>query len=137
MIVKTSVKAVVYPDALAAQCTKAEHAVAVQAERDSRRYIPAASGKLRRSGRVYGNTIVWDLPYAREQYFGNLYVDPLRKIGGFPTAGGWRSFKGRQKVRSERKMRHSSGGEQWFTAAKKAHIKSWYALAQGVIERGR
>ena len=63
-------------------------------------------------------------------------MDPARKIGGFPTAGGWRSFKGRQKVRSERKMRHTSGGAQWFTAAKKAHIKRWYALAKGVIERG-
>ena len=96
MIIRTKFRAEVYPEVLTRKCTKAEHAVAVQAERDSRPYIPAASGRLRSSGRVYGTTIVWDRPYARRQYFGKVYVDPRRKIGGFPTPNGWRIFTGVQ-----------------------------------------
>lgn len=136
MILRTSVKAVVNPEYLSRQCTKAEHAVAVQAERDCRPYIPSGGGRLRRSGRVYGRTIVWDVPYARLQYFGKVYVDPQRKIAGFPTPDGWRSFRGRKKVRSERNFHHSSGGPHWFTKAKRANLASWIRLAQGVIARG-
>ena len=136
MIIRTTVKTTINPEALQAACTKAEHAVAVQAERDTRPYIPSGSERLRRSGKVYGSTIVWDLPYAKMQYFGNIYVDPVRHIAGFPVADGWRSFAGRKKVRSQRRFHHTSGGPKWFTAAKRANIKKWYVLAKGVIERG-
>lgn len=135
MIIRTKVQTKIYPDELNRKVHRAEHAVAIQAERDSRPYIPAASGRLRSSGRVYGSTIVWDRPYARRQYFGKVYVDPRRKIGGFPTPNGWRSFSGVKKVRSQRDYHHASGGPQWFAAAKKAKIGSWIALAQGVIAR--
>ena len=136
MIVRTTVRAVVYPEQLHRACTKAEHAVAVQAERDSRPYIPSSTGRLRSSGKVYGRVIVWDQPYARLQYFGKVYVDPVRKIAAYPVADGWRSFAGRKKVRSEREFRHSTGGPQWFTRAKRDHIKQWWLLGKGVIERG-
>lgn len=136
MILRTSVKAVIYPEYLDRQCGKAARAVAVQAERDSRPYIPSATGRLRGSGRVYGSTIVWRLPYAREMYFGHLHVDPVRKIAGFQTDAGWRSFRGRRKVRSERKFQYKTGGEQWFARAKAAKLADWVHLAQEVIERG-
>lgn len=136
MIIKTTIRATVNPKALTRKCTRAEHAVAVQAERDSRPYIPSETGKLRSSGKVYGNTIVWNVPYAREMYFGHLHVDPKRKIAGFPVPGGWRSFRGQKKIRSTRKFHYKSGGDQWFTKAKKAKIGSWLQLAQGVISRG-
>ncbi len=136
MILRTSVRSVIYPENLDKQCSKAAHAVAVQAERDCRPYVPSKSGKLRTSGRVYGNTIVWRLPYARIQYFGKVYVDPRRKIAGFLTPGGWRSYAGRQKVRSERSFHYTNGGPQWFARAKDAKLAEWVRLAQGVIERG-
>lgn len=137
MILRTTVRAAIYPETLRAGCSKAAHAVAVQAERDSRPYIPSATGKLRRSGKVYGRTIVWDTPYARLQYFGKVHVDPVRKIAGFPVAGGWRSFANRKKVRSERNFHHDDGGPQWFQRAKDAHLEEWVKLAQGVIARGK
>ena len=137
MILRTTMRTVIYPENLRRSCTKAEHAVAVQAERDSRLYIPSASGRLRNSGKVYGNTIVWNTPYARMQYFGKVYVDPARRIAGFPTSDGWRSFAGRKKVRSERDFHHvGGGGPQWFKRAKDAHLAEWVRLAQGVISRG-
>ena len=136
MIIRTTVKANINPEALNAACTKAEHAVAVQAERDTRPYIPSGSGRLRSSGKVYGNTIVWDVPYAKLQYFGKVYVDPVTHIAAYPMADGWRSFAGRKKIRSKRNFRHHTGGPQWFTKAKRANVGKWYILAEGVIERG-
>lgn len=136
MIIKTTIRATVNPKALTRKCTRAEHAVAVQAERDSRPYIPSETGKLRSSGKVYGNTIVWNVPYAREMYFGHLHVDPDMKIAGFKTKQGWRSFSGKKKIRSERKFHYKTGGDQWFTKAKRARLASWMKIAQGVIARG-
>lgn len=138
MILRTQVKTTMRPEALTAPCRKAEHAVAVQAERDSRRFIPAASGKLRSSGKVSGNVITWDTSYARLLYFGYLFVDPKRGKGGFayPNLGIVRSRKGVKKVRSSRKFNIARGREQWFTAAKKANLAKWVQTAQGVIERG-
>lgn len=136
MILRTSVKAVVYPDALTRKCSAAERKVAIQAERDSRPYIPSSTGRLRGSGRVYGNTIVWDERYARLQYFGKVYVDPKRKIAGFLTPDGWRSFAGQKKVRTTRNFHHTTGGPLWFSRAKREHLTDWVKLAQGVIARG-
>lgn len=135
MILRTSVRFEIYPEELIKGCTKAEHAVAVQAERDSRAYIP--SKRIAASGRVNGNIITWDEPNARLFYFGNIYVDPKRKIAGFPLRDGtWRSFPGEKKVKSDRKFQFRTGGEQWFYRAKREHIKKWIQLAEGVIARG-
>lgn len=136
MILRTSTKAVIYPEYLHQQSTKAEHRMAVQAERDCRRNIPSATGRLRGSGKVYGNVILWDAPYARIQYFGKMYVDPERKIAGFPTANGWRSYSEVKKVRSDREFRHTNGGPMWFTKTKRTKLPDWCRLAKGVIERG-
>ena len=136
MILRTTVRSVIYPETLRRGCSKAAHAVAVQVERDCRPYIPRATGRLRGSGKVCGRTIVWDVPYARLQYFGKVYVDPVRKIAGFPVAGGWRSFRGQKKIRTERNFHHDDGGPLWFKRAKAAHLAEWVRLAQGVISRG-
>lgn len=136
MILKTTIRTTVNPQALTRKCIRAEHAVAVQAERDSRPYIPSNSGRLRSSGKVYGNTIVWNLPYAREMYFGHLHVDPDRKIAGFLTKQGWRSYSGKKKIRSERKFHYKTGGDQWFTKAKRANLTRWMKIAQRGINRG-
>ena len=136
MILKTKISTKINPEVLTRKCTRAEHAVAVQAERDSRPYIPSNTGRLRSSGKVYGNTIVWNLPYAREMYFGHLHVDPDRKIAGFLTKQGWRSYSQKKKIRSERKFHYKTGGDQWFTKAKRANLPRWIKIAQRGINRG-
>lgn len=136
MILKTKISTKINPEVLTRKCTRAEHAVAVQAERDSRPYIPSNTGRLRSSGKVYGNTIVWNLPYAREMYFGHLHVDQDRKIAGFLTKQGWRSYSQKKKIRSERKFHYKTGGDQWFTKAKRANLTRWMKIAQRGINRG-
>lgn len=138
MILRTSVRPVIYPENLDKQCSKAAHAVAIQAERDCRPYVPSKSGKLRTSGRVYGNTIVWNPPYARIIYFGTVYVDPKYQKGGFPykKLGIIRSRRGVKKVRSGRKFHINRGESGWFYDVKRKQIGRWAQLAQEVIERG-
>lgn len=138
MILRTQIKATINPEAISIPVRKAEHAVAVQAERDSRRYIPAASGKLRSSGKVSGNVITWDTPYAKLLYFGIVYVDPKYGKGGFeyPNLGVMRSRKNVRKVSSGRQFNIRRGGDQWFTRAKKANLEKWVLLAKEEIERG-
>ena len=138
MVLKTTVRAVIYPETLHAGCSKAAHAVAVQAERDCRPYIPSATGKLRSSGKVTGRVITWDMPYARMLYFGHVYVDPKYMKGGFdyPNLGIMRSRKGIKKVRTARKFNVTMGEDQWFKKAKDANLEKWVNLAQGVIARG-
>lgn len=138
MILRTQIKATVNPDALSVPVRRAEHAVAVQAERDSRRYIPEASGKLRSSGKVRENVITWDTPYARLLYFGYVYVDPKYGKAGFnyPNLGIMRSRKGVKKVKTGRKYNINRGNDQWFARAKKANLDKWLILAKEEIERG-
>ena len=141
MIIRTTVKCVVYPEELLKGCTKAEHAVAVQAERDSRRYIP--SKRIMQSGKVTNNIITWDGPNARLFYFGNVFENPKTHVAGFETADGvWRSHHGRKKKRTTAtatralQFRFKTGGEQWFAKAKADNIEKWVRLAEGVIARG-
>ena len=141
MIIRTTVKCVVYHEELIKGCTKAEHAVAVQAERDSRRYVP--SKKLMQSGTVTNNIITWTGPNARLFYFGNVYENPKTHVAGFQLANGaWRSHTGKKKMRTAAtetralKFRFKTGSEQWFAKAKADNIGKWICIAEGVIARG-
>ena len=139
MILRTNTRAVIYPEALNRPCTRAEHAVAVQAERDTRRFVPSASGKLRSSGKVYGNRIVWNTPYARLLYFGNVYADPKYKKAGFKVKqrpGEFVSRPGVRKKRTNRKLGINRGSAVWFTESKKRNLEKWVRLAEEAISRG-
>lgn len=57
-------------------CTRAEHIVALQAAKDTAKYVPMRTGSLRQRTRVVGNQIIYPGPYARYLYCGKLYVDP-------------------------------------------------------------
>ena len=137
MILRTSIRSTVKPYELDAACKEAERVLAVQVERDSRPFIPASSERLRSSGRVQNNWIIWDTPYAAVQYFGNVYVDPKTKAGGFLTEDGWKSRAGVAKIRSDRKYLHNSGGDKWVYRAREANRAKWLAIAQREINRGK
>ena len=136
MIMRNSVRVVIYPDTLAEPCKKAEHLVAMQAERDCRRYIPHKSGRLVSSGRVQNNKIIWEAPYARIMWFGKVYVDPDTNAGGYPRKDGtFYSRKGVQKVRSDRDFHFGSGGPLWFIRARDANLQKWLAIGKGAFGR--
>ena len=141
MILRTTVKCVVYPEELVKDCTRAEHAVAVQAERDSRRYVP--SKKLMNSGTVTNNIITWSGPNARLFYFGNIYENPKTHVAGFQIRNGaWISHPGRKVRRTQAtetkalKFKFKTGTDQWFTKAKKDNLEKWVRLAAREIAHG-
>ena len=80
-------------------------------------YIPLDEGSLRYSGHVENGTdVVWNTPYARYQWNGIVYEDPVLHCAGFRTDKGWRSRKGVQKVPTDRKLTYGNGtlrGEKW------------------------
>ena len=117
---------------LAGACTKAEHAVAVQAEKDTQPYVPMRTGSLRQRTRVVGNQIIYPGPYARYLYYGKLYVDPLT---GSPYAR-----KGVTKVPAspERDLKfwHPGTRSHWFEASKTRNLGKWLRIAEKAVKHG-
>lgn len=61
---------------LARACTKAEHILAVQVQKDTSPFVPFLTGSLDQRTRVDGNEIIYPGPYARFLYYGKVMVDP-------------------------------------------------------------
>lgn len=133
MIIQTRVKGNIDPKFLSPICRAAEHKVAVQAERDTRIYIPKLTGKIVNSAQVIGKTIVWTAPYVRSMYWGWKMVDPDTGVAGFPTKDGWRSRPGVKKVKSTQKWHYTTGGARWAEESKKANVGNWLKLAEREI----
>lgn len=80
-------------------------------------YIPFDEGTLKDSGRIENGTdVVWNTPYARYQWNGIVYEDPVLHCAGFITDAGWRSRKGVQKIPTNRKLTYQGGtlrGPKW------------------------
>ena len=118
-------------------CRETEHALAVQAEKDTRPFVPKRTGGLVARTEVEGNRIVYRGPGVRALYFGRKVVDPNLRIVGFPIGNGeFRSFKGVKKVRAAaKKYTYTSGGAFWFAESKKANIGKWAEFARKEIAK--
>ncbi len=113
-------------------------------------YVPVKNRVLLGSGRnsttIGSGEIVWNTPYARYQYFGELMVDPETGKGAFfsPTytgenRDGFWSRKGVQKVRSGRKLKYHGGGRRgrmWGERAWADHQDEIIAEVQSVVDKG-
>lgn len=112
-------------------CTKSEHAVALQAAKDTEPYVPMRAGSLRQRTRVVGNQIIYPGPYARYLYHGVLYVDPDT---GSPFAR-----KGVTKVPAVPKRElvfHTPGTRpHWFEYSKAQNEEKWLDVAAKAVER--
>lgn len=51
----------------------AEHAIASQAMLDMERFVPFRDGNLREFVHISGNKIIYDMVYARAQFYGSSY----------------------------------------------------------------
>ena len=113
-------------EALARRCTKAEHVVAIQVEKDTSPYTPALTGSLNQRTRVVGNSVVYPGPYARYLYYGKLMVDP-------DTGSPW-AQPGAVKVLTDRdlvfnKSVHGDAQAHWFEASKAQNLDKWRRVA--------
>ena len=64
-------------EALSQACSQAEHAVAVEVEKDTTPFVPALTGSLTERTHVTKNLVVYPGPYARFLYYGKVMVDPV------------------------------------------------------------
>lgn len=137
MYVKGKVYGRFSPYLLSKPCSAAERAVAIQAERDTRPYVPRKTGKLVTSAKVLGKIVVYPGPYAGVLYRGHLVVDPKTRAAGFPIGNGeFRSRKNAKKVLSARKMHFQHGTAEWFAESKRANIGKWRTVAVKEITHG-
>lgn len=97
-----------------------------------KKYSPYKNGTLYESSlknTVIGSgLIVQDTPYARYQYYGKLYVDPITKKGAFhdPKTGRFWSRPGVTKIPTERDLKYDQSrsplaGSHWFERMVKDH----------------
>ena len=101
---------------------RAEHAVAVQMEKDTRPFVPALTGSLMNRTRVDGNVVIYSGPYARFLYYGKVMVDPDT---GSPFAQ-----KGAVKVLTDKdlvfnKSVNPQAQAHWFEASKAQNLEKW------------
>lgn len=111
---------------------KTQHAVAIQAQKDTSPYVPALTGSLDQRTRVDENQIIYPGPYARYLYYGKLMVDP--------TTGSSYAPKGATKVLTDKnlvfnKAMHSQAQDHWFEASKAENMVKWLRVAGKAVKR--
>ena len=111
---------------------KAQHAVAIQAQKDTSPYVPALTGSLDRRTRVDENQIIYPGPYARYLYYGKLMIDPATGSSYAP--------KGTTKVLTDKnlvfnKAMHSQAQDHWFEASKAENMGKWLRVAGKAVKR--
>lgn len=135
MRIYTNVMDSIDPATFKLRAGMAARAVAAQAERDMRGYIP--SKRVADSGRVDGRKLIWTHPLAPVMFQGYVQVDPKLGIGGFLTKDGWRSRPGVEKIHSNRMMRFRTGGPRWTYRAKEQNLEAWRKLARRILLNGK
>lgn len=135
MRIYTSVKDTIDTETFKLRVGKAARAVAAQAERDMRAYIP--SKRVSASGRVDGRKVIWSHPLAPVMFQGYVQVDPKFGVGGFLTKDGWRSRPGVDKIHSNRQFHFASGGPHWTDRAKEQNMEAWRQLARRILLYGK
>ena len=115
---------------LASASGRAEHAVAVQAEKDTQPFVPALTGSLTGRTAVKDNKIIYPGPYARYLYYGKLMVDP--------ETGSAYAKKGASKILTNKdlvytKTVHGSAQAHWCEASKAMNLKKWERVAAKAV----
>lgn len=110
--------------------TQAEHAVAVQAAKDTSPFVPARTGSLDQRTRVEENRIIYPGPYARFLYYGKLMVDP--ETGSpFAKAVATKVLTDKNLVFS--KAMHEQAQSHWFEASKAQNAEKWEQVAAKAV----
>lgn len=118
--------------ALAAAGTRAEHAVAVQVEKDTAPFVPALTGSLTQRTRVAGGTVIYPGPYARFLYYGKVMVDPATGSTYAPK-GGTKEVTPRNLTFST--SMHPQAQARWFEVSKAVNRQKWIRVADKAVKK--
>ena len=119
-------------EAIAKACTRAEHVLAEQIEKDTQPFVPMLTGSLTQRTRVDGSTVIYPGPYARFLYYGKVMVDP--------NTGSTYAPKGGTKVVTDRnlvfnKAMHPQAQAHWFEASKAQNLDKWVRVADKAVKK--
>ena len=119
--------------AIAKACTRAEHVLAEQMEKDTQPFVPMLTGSLTQRTRVVGNDIIYPGPYARFLYYGKVMVDP--------ETGSTYAPKGGTKVLTDKNLvfttsGHAQAQSHWFEASKAENLDKWIRVADKAVKNG-
>lgn len=117
---------------LDATCTKAAHAVAMQAMEDTKPFVPALTGSLTQRTRVEKNNIIYPGPYARFLYYGKVMVDP-NTGSTYAPKGGTKMLTNRNLVFN--KATHPQAQAHWFEASKAQNLGKWVEVAAKAVKK--
>jgi hypothetical protein len=119
-------------EAIAKACTRAEHVLAEQMEKDTQPFVPALTGSLTQRTRVDGSAVIYPGPYARFLYYGKVMVDP--------NTGSTYAPKGGTKVVTDRnlvfnKTMHPQAQAHWGEASKAQNLDKWVRVAEKAVKK--
>ena len=120
-------------EAIANACSKAEHKLAVEVEKDTAPFVPARNEMLVKETRVVGNMVVYPGPYARYLYYGKLWLDPL-------TGSSWVKH-GKHKAPTNIDLKfnqavHKQAQSHWCEASKAQNLDKWLKVAEEAAKNG-
>ena len=101
--------------AIAKACTRAEHVLAEQMEKDTQPFVPFRTGSLNERTKVIGNEIIYPGPYARYLYYGKVMVDengngPMKFVGNAQFDGGSVTHNGKDIGNTHKHSGVQTGG---------------------------
>lgn len=119
-------------EAIAKACTRAEHVLAEQIEKDTQPFVPMLTGSLTQRTRVDGSAVIYPGPYARFLHYGKVMVDP--------NTGSTYAPKGGTKVVTDRnlvfnKAMHPQAQAHWFEASKAQNLDKWVRVADKAVKK--
>lgn len=119
-------------EAIAKACTRAEHVLAEQIEKDNQQFVPAFTESITQRTRVDGSAVIYPGPYARFLYYGKVMVDP--------NTGSTYAPKGGTKVLTDRdlvfsKAVHPQAQSHWFEASKAQNLDKWVRVAEKAVKK--
>ena len=129
------------PERLVTASKRAEHIVAIQAQKDTADYVPFLTGSLNTKTRVNGSRIRYPGPYARYLYYGKVMVDvatgkgPMRIVSQDGTEV-IRFRKGAtlkpidRDLDIKRRPGHRFAQSHWFEASKAKNLPKWLRVAK-------
>ena len=118
---------------IAQACSKAEHALADQVQKDTSPFVPFLTGTLDQRTQVVGDSIIYPGPYARFLYYGKVMIDP--------ETGSTYAPKGGTKVLTDKNLvfntsGHSQAQSHWFEASKAENLDKWIRVADKAVKNG-
>jgi len=119
-------------EAIAKACTRAEHVLAEQIEKDTQPFVPMLTGSLTQRTRVDGSAVIYPGPDARFLYYGKVMVDP--------NTGSTYAPKGGTKVVTDRNLvfnqtMHPQAQAHWGEASKAQNLDKWVRVADKAVKK--